>query len=152
MEQKYFTLGLKKLPFEPDYNQIIFIEGQHDEEVNRHIRQNFHTIRETFAKQHFDFCYIPFLKYDLTHGERLHYTAPYAKSARDVDFMVNDNFILDYMIHPESREMIPPSLLFYHPACWNSKYSEAEDNSVAYKSQPNHLKATRVLVKYSKTS
>lgn len=127
MEQKYFTLGLKKLPFEPDYNQIIFIEGQHDEEVNRHIRQNFHTIRETFAKQHFDFCYIPFLKYDLTHGERLHYTAPYAKSARDVDFMVNDNFILDYMIHPESREMIPPSLLFYHPACWNSKYSEAEE-------------------------
>lgn len=127
MEQKYFTLGLKKLPFEPDYNQIIFIEGQHDEEVNRHIRQNFHTIRETFAKQHFDFCYIPFLKYDLTHGERLHYTAPYAKSARDVDFMVNDNFILDYMIHPESREMIPPSLPFYHPACWNSKYSEAEE-------------------------
>ena len=127
MEQKYFTLGLKKLPFEPDCNQIIFIEGQHDEEVNRHIRQNFHTIRETFAKQHFDFCYIPFLKYDLTHGERLHYTAPYAKSARDVDFMVNDNFILDYMIHPESREMIPPSLLFYHPACWNSKYSEAEE-------------------------
>ena len=127
MEQSFFTLGLKKLPFEPDYNQIIFIEGQHDEEVNRHIRQNFHTIRETFAKQHFDFCYIPFLKYDLTHGERLHYTAPYAKSARDVDFMVNDNFILDYMIHPESREMIPPSLLFYHPACWNSKYSEAEE-------------------------
>ena len=127
MEHKYFTLGLKKLPFEPDCNQIIFIEGQHDEEVNRHIRQNFHTIRETFAKQHFDFCYIPFLKYDLTHGERLHYTAPYAKSARDVDFMVNDNFILDYMIHPESREMIPPSLLFYHPACWNSKYSEAEE-------------------------
>ena len=127
MEQSFFTLGLKELPFEPDCNQIIFIEGQHDEEVNRHIRQNFHTIRETFAKQHFDFCYIPFLKYDLTHGERLHYTAPYAKSARDVDFMVNDNFILDYMIHPESREMIPPSLLFYHPACWNSKYSEAEE-------------------------
>ena len=127
MEQSFFTLGLKELPFEPDCNQIIFIEGQHDEEVNRHIRQNFHTIRETFAKQHFDFCYIPFLKYDLTHGERLHYTAPYAKSARDVDFMVNDNFILDYMIHPESREMIPPSLPFYHPACWNSKYSEAEE-------------------------
>lgn len=126
MEHKYFTLGLKKLPFEPDCNQIIFIEGQHDEEVNRLIRHNFHAIRETFAKHQFEFCYIPFLKYDLTHGERLHYTAPYAKSARDVDFMVNDNFILDYMIHPENREKLPPSLLYYHPFLWNFRYSEAE--------------------------
>lgn len=126
MEQKYFTLGLKKLPFEPDCNQIIFIEGQHDDEVNRLIRYNFRTIRETFAKHQFDFCYIPFLKYDLTHGERLHYIAPYAKSARDVDFMVNDNFILDYMIHPENREKLPPSLLYFHPFLWNFRYSEAE--------------------------
>ena len=127
MEQKYVTIGLKKLPFEPDCNQIIFIEGQHDEEVNRLIRHNFHEIRETFAKKQFDFCYIPFLKYDLTHGERLHYTAPYAKSARDIDFMVNDNFILDYMVHPENREKLPPLLLFYNPFCWNFSYKEAEE-------------------------
>ena len=127
MKQKYYTLGLKKLPFEPDCNQIIFIEGQHDEEVNDLIRDNFRAIRETFAKQHFDFCYIPYLKYDLTHGERLHYTAPYAKSARDLDFMVNDNFILDYMIHPENREKISPSLLFYSPSCWDYEYPEAEE-------------------------
>lgn len=127
MEQKYFTLGLKKLPFEPDFNQIIFIEGQHDEEVNRLIRRNFYAIRKCFQKYHFDFCYIPFLKYDLTHGERLHYNAPYAKSAKDVEIMVNDNFILDYMIHPENREKLPSMLLYYHPACWNFRYYEAEE-------------------------
>ena len=31
---KSFTLGLKKLPFEQDARQIIYVEGQYDEEVN----------------------------------------------------------------------------------------------------------------------
>ena len=123
----FFTLGLKKLPFEPDCNQIIYIEGQHDEVVNDLIRLNFKYIRESFAARNYDFCYIPYLKHDLVTGERLHYNAPYAKSAKEADFMVNDNFILDYMIHPENREKIPPSLLYYHPKCWNRDYPEAEN-------------------------
>lgn len=123
----YFTLGLKKLPFEPDCNQIIFIEGHHDEEVNDLIRRNFHRIRECFAAKNYDFCYIPFLKHDLTSGERLHYNAPYAKCSREADFMINDNFILDYMLHPENKEKIPPSLLYYHPDCWNDRYAEADN-------------------------
>jgi hypothetical protein len=41
--------------------------------------------------------------------------------------MVNDNFILDYMIHPENREKVTPSLLYYDPACLNYDYEEAED-------------------------
>ena len=123
----YYTLGLKKLPFEPDYNQIIYIEGRHDEEVNELIRRNFLFIRECFAAKNHDFCYIPFLKHDLTSGERLHYNAPYAKSSREADFMVNDNFILDYMVHPENRENIPPLLLYCHPDCWDYGYPEAEE-------------------------
>lgn len=122
-----YTLGLKKLPFEPDCNQIIYIEGQHDEVVNDLIKRNFHAIRECFAARNYDFCYIPYLKHDLVTGERLHYNAPYAKSSREADFMVNDNFILDYMIHPENREKIPTSLLYYHPNCWNRDYPEAEN-------------------------
>jgi len=122
-----FTLGLKKLPFEPDCNQIIYIEGQHNEAVNELIRKNFRKIRQCFAERYFDFCYIPYLKQDLVSKERLHYNAPYAKSSREADFMVNDNFILDYMVHPENRENIPPSLLYFHPACWNKNYVEAEN-------------------------
>ena len=122
-----YTLGLKKLPFEPDLNQIIYIEGQHDKVINGLIRLNFRYIRETFAARNYDFCYIPYLKHDLVTGERLHYNAPYAKSSKEADFMVNDNFILDYMIHPENREKIPPSLLYCHPNCWNRNYPEAEN-------------------------
>lgn len=123
----YFTLGLKKLPFEPECNQIIYIEGLHDEVVNDLIKHNFYDIRRSFASRNYDFCYIPYLKHDLVTGERLHYNAPYAKSSKEADFMVNDNFILDYMLHPENREKIPPSLLYYHPDCWNRRYAEAEN-------------------------
>lgn len=122
-----YTLGLKKLPFDPDCNQIIYIEGKHDEAVNDLIQRNFRAIRECFATKNYDFCYIPYLKHDLVTGERLHYNAPYAKSSREADFMVNDNFILDYMIHPENRGNISPSLLYYHPDCWNYDYPEAEN-------------------------
>ena len=122
-----FTLGLKKLPFKPDFNQIIYIEGQHDEAVNDLIQRNFRAIRKCFAAKNYDFCYIPYLKHDLVTGERLHYNAPYAKSSREADFMVNDNFILDFMIHPENREKIPPSLLYCHPNCWNNNYPDAEN-------------------------
>lgn len=123
----FFTLGLKKLPFEPDRNQIIYIEGQHDEEVNELIRMHIHSIRNCFSARNYDFCYIPILKHELVSGERLHYNAPYAKSTEEADFTINDNFILDYMIHPENREKIPPSLLYYHPDCWNSRYDEADN-------------------------
>lgn len=122
-----YTLGLKKLPFDPDCNQIIYIEGQHDEAVNDLIQRNFRAIRKCFAAKNYDFCYIPYLKHDLVTGERLHYNAPYAKSSREADFMVNDNFILDYMIHPENRGKISPSLLYYHPDCWDDSYIEAEN-------------------------
>ncbi len=121
-----YTLALQKLPFEPERKQIIFIEGKHDEKVVDLVRWNFRRIRERFESRGYDFCYIPYLKQDLVSGERLHYNAPFAKSSREAEFMVNDNFILDYMLHPENRENIPPSLLFYIPDFRDKQYPEAE--------------------------
>lgn len=118
-----YTLGLNKLPFKQETYQIIYTEGQYDEVVNNLIHRNFNKISAHFKSRGYEFCYIPFLKYDLARGERQHYNAPYAKAA-DLKFMSDDNFILEYMAHPENRGEIPPSLLFYHPSCWNSKFEE----------------------------
>ena len=41
--------------------------------------------------------------------------------------MVNDNFILDFMVHPENREKVTPALLYYDPDFWESSYTDAED-------------------------
>ena len=75
-------------------------------------KETFMQFANALLLSNYDFCYIPYLKHDLVTGERLHYNAPYAKSSREADFMVNDNFILDYMIHPENREK-DTHLLYY---------------------------------------
>lgn len=120
-----YTLGLNKLPFEPDVNQIIYIEGYHDEVVTHQIERHFQGIREYFKTKGYDFCYIPYLKYDLSKGEKLHYNAPYAKAAQ-LKFMTDDNFILNYMVHPENREKIPPSLIYFISGYTNKDYPEAD--------------------------
>lgn len=122
---KSFTLGLKKLPFEQDARQIIYVEGQYDEEVNHLIRKNYEAIHTYFEMHGFEFCYMPMLKRDLAKSESVSYYAPSMKNA-DEGALPDDNFILDYMLHPENREKIPPSLLYYHQKLWNEEYPEAE--------------------------
>lgn len=120
-----FTLGLNELPFKPDMYQIIYIEGNHDEVVTHQIERHFQGIKEYFKSKGYDFCYIPYLKYDLSRGEKLHYNAPYAKAAQ-LKFMTDDNFILNYMVNPENREKIPPSLIYFIPGYTNEDYPEAD--------------------------
>lgn len=108
-----FTIDLQNLPFEPDEKQIIYVSGSPDEAVTRCIRLNFPKIRDTFESRGYTFCYIPYVKQDLLSKDRLHYNAPFAKSATEADNMVGDNFILDYMLRPENREKVPPSLLYW---------------------------------------
>ncbi len=123
----HFTLGLKKLPFVPDRSQIIYVADEKDEKVTQLIQDNFYTIRDYFESRHYTFCYIPYVKRALLTGDRLHYNVPFAKTSREAEYMVSDNFILDYMIHPENREKVTPCLLYYHPDCVKHDYKEAED-------------------------
>lgn len=119
----FFTLGLKELPFEQDTRQIIYVEGAYDEEVNRLIQENYLDIREYFYSCGYEFCYIPLMKQDLCKNGSLQYAAPYAKEGNLG--ALDDNFLLQYMVHPENREKIPPSLLYYDSNCRNEQYSEA---------------------------
>lgn len=122
-----FTLGLRKLPFSPDSKQIIYVGGKKDEKVTELIQHHFCSIRIFFLSHGYTFCYIPYVMRDLLSGERLNYNAPFAKAHKEADYMVDDNFILDYMIHPENREKVTPSLLYYDRACLRPDYVEAED-------------------------
>ena len=120
-----YTLGLKRLPFEQDPSQIIYVEGQHDEEINQLIRKNYEAIRTFFASHGFDFCYMPLLKEELAQRNFLSYYAPSMKKEH-AELLEDDNFILNYMLHPENREKISPSLLYYVPGYQDEHYPEAE--------------------------
>ena len=120
----FFTLGLKKLPFQQDSRQIIYTEGKYDEAVNRYILENYDAICGFFADGGYEFLYFPKLS-DEFDDAVIKYFAPYLKSEVGKLDLKND-FILDYMVHPENREKVPPSLLYYHPNCLASDYQEAK--------------------------
>ena len=122
-----FTIELYKLPFIPDSKQIIYVAGEKDEKVTELIQKHYHRIRDCFQSCGYTFCYVPYVKHDLLTGERLHYNAPFAKSSQEADDMVNDNFILDYMVHPENRDKVTPSLLYYNPN--GRKYIYTDDEN-----------------------
>lgn len=120
-----YTLALNDLPFEPDPNQIIYIDGTRNYEIEELIEYNYFGIRRCFEARGFDFCYIPYLKRELNEFEKLHYNAPYAKSGH-ASFITDDNFILKYMLEPQKRGEIPPSLLYYIPDFEDENYPDAQ--------------------------
>ena len=121
----YFTLGLKKLPFELEEKQIIYIQGNTDRDVEFLIMRNYHNIHSYFASQGYDFCYIPYLKRELDRYEVLHYNAPYCKNGH-LKYITDDNFILNYMTNPEGKESMQPSLLYYIPGYVDEECRDAE--------------------------
>lgn len=121
-----YTLGLKKLPFEQNTRQIIYVESEYDVEINNLIKLNYEEIRDYYSSAGYEFCYIPWLTREIENGDTYKYYVPYNKSLRDRTVLKSDS-ILDFMIHPENRLNIGPSLLFYHPDCISHDYPEAED-------------------------
>ena len=109
-----YTLAVNKLPFRPDRNQIIYVDGSNNTEVDSLIKYNYFGIRRCFESRGYDFCYIPYLKEELENYEKVHYNAPYAKSGH-AKLITDDNFILNFIAEPKKREEISPSLLYYIP-------------------------------------
>lgn len=121
----FYTLGLKQLPFEQDTRQIIYIESEYDIDINNLIKLNYLEICDYFQRCGYKFCYLPWLTREFEEGEDYKYFIPYRKNKRE-RLVIKSDFILDYMVHPEKKKNISPSLLYYHPDCIRDDYPEAE--------------------------
>ena len=121
----HYTLAVKDLPFKPDRNQIIYIDGSNNTDIESRIKYNYFSIRRCFEARGYDFCYIPYLKKELEDYEKIHYNAPYAKSGH-AKYITDDNFILKFMLEPKKRGEIPPSLLYYIPDYEDKNYPDAQ--------------------------
>lgn len=120
-----YTLGLKKLPFEQDTRQIIYVESEYDVEINNLIKLNYLEICDYFHRCGYKFCYLPWLTREIEEEEDYNYFVPYRNDKRN-NLIIKSDFILDYMVHPENKKNISPSLLYYHPDCIRNNYPEAE--------------------------
>lgn len=107
-----YTIALINLPFEPSEKQIIFVENGYDEVVNKFIADNYKHICMFCEQYGYQFCYMPKLAEEVVSEEVLLYNAPYANIGEEVQ-VVGSDFLLQFMLHPENKSLIPPSLLYF---------------------------------------
>ena len=109
--EQMYTIALKDLPFEPEKRQVIYVENHFDEKVNSFIKDNYDKLVEEFRKNNLEFVYLPMYFNTSEQKEKLQYYAPYLTSQTS-DYALN-SYLLDFMLRPENRVTISPSLLFY---------------------------------------
>jgi len=120
-----YLLGLKQLPFEQVQKQIIYVEGEYNEEVNRYIQNNYERIVLRFKSWGYDFCYLPYIANELAESRSLRYYAPFSPKDFKPIVDIKSDFVLNWMVNPENRNNIKPSLLYYHPYSCLRDYQEA---------------------------
>ncbi len=132
-----YVLGLKKLPFEQNKKQIIYVEGEYNKNVNHYIQKNYNTITQYFRCNGFEFCYIPYLAKELANSMSMRYYAPFAPN----DFKPNTNLtsdaLLDFMINRRGKNKIEPALLYYHPNSFQDDYVKANKQFLAITLTPD---------------
>ena len=107
----FFTIEFNQLPFQPAKQQVIYIENEYNEKINRFIQTNYAAICSYFQRQGWEFCYLPYLAKDLTSAGATNYYAPYSEEANAITF--KNDFLLGFMANPENRGKVPPSLVYY---------------------------------------
>ena len=107
-----FSIALNNLPFNPDAKQVIYVESNFDEKVNAFIKDNYDALVAEFNIHGLDFVYLP-LYFNADDIEtKVRYYAPYLVSQIKEQDKLRSSFLLDFMVRPENRTKIPPSLLF----------------------------------------
>lgn len=107
-----FSIALNNLPFEPDTNQVIYVENHFDENVNAFIKDNYDALVAGFNIYGLEFVYLPFYFNADDVESKVRYYAPYLVSQIKEQDKLRSSYLLDFMVRPENRATVPPSLLF----------------------------------------
>ena len=115
---KRFGFRLKALPFKPTSQELIYVENDFDERINKIIQGNLEYIQACLDESRFftsRFVYFPNLIEELSHEESaIKYIAPSIKEKNlPSQLRLNSNFLLDYMAVPEHRGNITPCFARY---------------------------------------
>lgn len=95
---KYLKIK-KELPYTPDVSQIIYIEGEYKEALNKYIKNNIDTISSFFKEKNKEFIYIPHIVDYIKSNSR--YYNPYQKEDKHSNSITSNlisNQIFSYCI------------------------------------------------------
>ena len=107
-----YRIALNDLPFEPDAKQVIYVENHYDENVNAFIKDNYDALVAEFNIHGLEFVYLPYYFNTEDVEAKVRYYAPYLVSQIKEQEKLRSNYLLDFMLRPENRTKIHPSLLF----------------------------------------
>ena len=110
----FFKIEFSQLPFQPAKQQVIYIENEYNEKINRFIQTNYEAICNHFRLQGWEFCYLPYLAKELTSAGATGYYAPYSEGTAECDF--KSDFLLGFIANPQNKGKVPPSLVYYSDA------------------------------------
>ena len=110
----FFKLALNQLPFTPVERQVIYVENEYNEKINRYIQTNYEVISKHFKKSGYEFCYLPYLADTLVDDGIVDYYAPYSNEFTECH--IQSDFLLRYMVNPQNKGKVPPSLVYYSEA------------------------------------
>lgn len=107
-----YSVAFKNLPFQPEKEQVIYVENQYDEHINAFIKDNYDHIKWIFERANLEFVYLPMFFNDEEIKEKILYYAPYLSSDIMEKVELRSSHLLKYMSHIENQEKIPPSLIY----------------------------------------
>lgn len=121
---KHTAVELAHLPFEPSYNEVIYMEDEYDEATNRCIRENYELIKRCFAKRNLRFIYLPLLGKELEENEGVwKYRQPYGNLQRRTNLpSLKSNCLLDFMLRPGCRPKIGKPCFARYNSSWLTQY------------------------------
>ena len=122
------AVGLSDLPFEPSWDEVIYIEKEYDERTNQVILENIELIKECFAKHNFVFVYLPLLAKELTSDENVwKYREPYMSQTCDIKLpLLKSDYLLDFMTNQENRNQIQPCIIRYNYSMIKPRYVDGK--------------------------
>lgn len=113
-----FDFRLRKTPFKPSSEEIIYVENEYDERINELIRRNLSYIQECFDRNKYTqphFVYLPTLMDELSQEDSsIDYMAPYrGGNSFSPNINLKSSDLLDYMLIAGNRSKITPCFARY---------------------------------------
>lgn len=123
---KHTAVELANLPFEPSYNEVIYIEDEYDEATNNCIRENYELIKKCFAKRNLRFVYLPWIGKEIEENKGIwKYLNPHEPICHDTTrFSIRSNGLLDFMIRPQFRKIIGKPCFARYNSSWLTQYRD----------------------------
>ena len=103
-------IRFRELPFQPDRNQVFYIENGYDIKANDFIRGNYADLKSMFRRIGMDFYYLPYLMEEHDIEAQIRYYAPYLSPKLLVQRVKSNAFV--QFLPDDAKEYLRPSFLF----------------------------------------